>query len=611
MDSKTNKHSARDIRSKHRSPKRRLSRSSKSTKSQDGESNSVSTSILKEQSTAESINMVEEPVHCREMLTNMFFDALLEDAIAEKKFAKQMDPNNLTTVLSDSLTTSQASTLESGVSTLESDPTKGNSNTNSSMIVENSSGMSCASDCMCCWKIIFKNGNIYKGQTNGNLMHGNGTFFWSNGCVYKGQFKNGYPSGRGEMVLPDLSVYDGDFCLGFFHGKGVLNINSTPIFYNGEWNTGQRSGKGWMVYDQNNWYDGEFINDMRHGYGFRQFKNGTKYKGSWSNDKINGEGCMIWNNNDYYVGKWSDGYQDGYGEYVWNLVPQNSFSFVNYNWYKGNWITGMRSGAGIMNFGYDNGARLAGTWEYNKKHGPGVIFCGNGITVEKDPLFLDDKPCTYTKNQTDNIEESSEKNFSTTNPKSDFRTPTQIYKDISQQINTKENLSSLSKGSISNILRSSINIKTGQYLKLLQTNTGNEPPLKIPIHNVIEEVDLTYFVDNILKKCLYVNTSEISEIDLNSFVKPSPGNIPVSLSCINYLPSNQEFVTDTLESSLSLSSILDMTDLKNVIIIYLPQLRNIYRTYAKLGSGEEGLNCEPILVRLFLWQLYRKLLNPF
>lgn len=45
-----------------------------------------------------------------------------------------------------------------------------------------------------------------------------------------------------------------------------------------------------------------------------------------------------------------------------------------------------------MHFGVEGGARMAGVWENNMKHGAGVLICGNGKQIEGNPLFVDDKP---------------------------------------------------------------------------------------------------------------------------------------------------------------------------------------------------------------------------
>lgn len=57
-----------------------------------------------------------------------------------------------------------------------------------------------------------------------------------------------------------------------------------------------------------------------------------------------------------------------------------------------------------MNFGHESGAKLAGTWMNNLKHGPGVMICGNGVILEKNPLFTDDKPSAYAPHKTSNVD---------------------------------------------------------------------------------------------------------------------------------------------------------------------------------------------------------------
>lgn len=47
---------------------------------------------------------------------------------------------------------------------------------------------------------------------------------------------------------------------------------------------------------------------------------------------------------------------------------------------------------GVMNFGTEGGAKLAGIWQNNQKHGAGLMICGNGVTLQCNPLFVNDKP---------------------------------------------------------------------------------------------------------------------------------------------------------------------------------------------------------------------------
>lgn len=45
-----------------------------------------------------------------------------------------------------------------------------------------------------------------------------------------------------------------------------------------------------------------------------------------------------------------------------------------------------------MHFGVEGGAKMAGVWDNNMKHGAGVLICGNGKLIEGNPLFINDKP---------------------------------------------------------------------------------------------------------------------------------------------------------------------------------------------------------------------------
>ncbi|CAG9764573.1 unnamed protein product [Ceutorhynchus assimilis] len=462
-----------------------------------------------------------------------------------------------------------------------------------------SSHHSCSSNCTCCWMVSFKNHNKYEGNLSDNLMEGKGVFYWHDGSVYRGEFKDGYPCGQGKITLPDLSTYEGQFCMGFFHGSGNFSVKSSPILYNGEWKISKRNGKGWLFYETDNWYDGLWVNNKKQGSGYRHYPNGSKYSGNWVNDWISGEGSMLWENNDYYRGGWLKGQRHGYGEYTWNLVDHGSFVFPNYNTYKGNWVKCKRSGIGIMDFGHESGAKFAGTWQENRKHGPGVMICGNGMILERNPIFWDDKPATLDHK----IDESSNSLLCPSTDTKD-KSGLKIFKSISQQIFAKEKLDALTTESIASLSASNANIKMSQYIQLLQNKTGNMPSLKIPIHNVIHEVDLEYFMGDITNSKSFIPNDD-SKDEIETMINSKGGSVRNSPSCWNYLPSNAE-LSNCDPFSTSQQYPPSSIELKNLIINYLPQLRNIYKMYATLCVDEtSNLSFEPVLIRLFLWQLYR------
>ncbi|ENN75236.1 hypothetical protein YQE_08246, partial [Dendroctonus ponderosae] len=146
-----------------------------------------------------------------------------------------------------------------------------------------------------------------------------------------------------------------------------------------------------------------------------------------------------------------------------------------------------------------------------------------------------------------------------------------------------------------------------QYIKLLEKNTGNAPPLKIPIYNVIHEVDLEYFVDDFVPSGAQPKLiSDISTLEIEHMINTQQSSNFSSDSHVNYLPSSSEWSTGYLMGTTeSLQCAPNATELQNLLINYLPQLRRIYQTYATLCVKEQELTFQPVLVRLFLWQLYR------
>lgn len=55
------------------------------------------------------------------------------------------------------------------------------------------------------------NGDVYTGEVQDDLPHGNGKIIYHDGDVYEGQFFNGKPNGMGTMKYLDDDVYIGMF----------------------------------------------------------------------------------------------------------------------------------------------------------------------------------------------------------------------------------------------------------------------------------------------------------------------------------------------------------------------------------------------------------------
>mmetsp|Transcript_13304 Transcript_13304/g.33264 ORF Transcript_13304/g.33264 Transcript_13304/m.33264 type:complete len:445 (+) Transcript_13304:1-1335(+) len=141
-----------------------------------------------------------------------------------------------------------------------------------------------------------RNGDIYVGQLNGFLAHGDG-ILWSDEdgvpYVYRGQFDNDIPHGRGEQILADGSRYNGELRYGNKCGDAVFeSANGTT-------------------------YSGQFVNNAFHGQGSYSVHRGGKYEGGWEGGQYHGHGKFTWPGGEVYEGSYVRGVKHGRGEFRW------------------------------------------------------------------------------------------------------------------------------------------------------------------------------------------------------------------------------------------------------------------------------------------------------
>ncbi|XP_025833924.1 uncharacterized protein LOC108736588 isoform X2 [Agrilus planipennis] len=432
-------------------------------------------------------------------------------------------------------------------------------------------------------KVMFKNGNYYQGPIYRTLFHGIGKFVWKDGTQYEGEFRNGEITGKGILIYSDLSYYKGDFCKGILNGKGIKFIHSSAMLYNGEWKRGKKHGKGWLLYKPGVWYDGEWAEDYYEGYGMRRYDSHMSYKGHWLKGLQHGAGTMVWQNHDIYIGEWKEGLMNGYGEYTWNAILTRTLIFPIRNSFKGSWLQGMRDGAGIMDFGTEGGAKLAGIWQCDYKHGPGVFICGNGKSVEGDPLFVFDKPAnTHSAHIYMNFfaPKSSEKSDGTTDNL--VIIPSKTLNDDGEKC--KKNL---------NELLNAINETTGTT-----TNMKSEPYqiVGIDMYAAPEEIDianyLTFIIDH-LEEDKHTKSSEIDKAlqaddvhfttstDLGlwaSSVATGKKFVKIVEARLNPPKENE------VENETEFSPELEEQRFREIIIKRMLSLQDVYKYYATLTS---------------------------
>lgn len=166
---------------------------------------------------------------------------------------------------------------------------------------------------------------------------------------------------------------------------------------------------------------------------------------------------------------------NGHGEYIWKVLRNDTFTFPCQNSYRGQWIDGERTGLGAMMFGNDSGAKLAGYWERNFKHGRGVMICGNGKFVEGNPLFKYDKPC--------NIFYA---------PNADLM-PNRSFYNLLKKIDQGNGICMNEETTIVDVN----NCCLSSNFSVVQIENKF---LELPIFTITEMVDLNYYIDKVLVK---------------------------------------------------------------------------------------------------------------
>ena len=151
--------------------------------------------------------------------------------------------------------------------------------------------------------------------------------------------------------------------------KGIL-LSPNMDYFEGEFVTGKKEGKGKLLYNNGTEYIGNFKNNKPDGYGQLTQENGEIYQGEWKEGKINGHGTRFHKNGDKYIGNYINNIRNGYGVYI----------FSNGNTYEGNWIKGKANGKGV--FKYNNGNVYEGEFKDNLIEGKGKLILKNGDIYE-------------------------------------------------------------------------------------------------------------------------------------------------------------------------------------------------------------------------------------
>lgn len=131
-----------------------------------------------------------------------------------------------------------------------------------------------------------------------------------NGSYYSGDWKDGQPHGIGKTYsVEKQQTYEGEFQNGERIGKGVEKVEGEQRqIREGFWKNNRMKGEGRVIIFSHTTMQSK----LPHG---RKLLEGAvlEYYGGLTNDKFHGRGELLTNHGKWYVGEFKDGQKNGTG----------------------------------------------------------------------------------------------------------------------------------------------------------------------------------------------------------------------------------------------------------------------------------------------------------
>lgn len=213
--------------------------------------------------------------------------------------------------------------------------------------------------------VTLMDGSQYVGPISSDcVMEGQASFVDSlNNSAFMGTFRDGLKDGEGEERYSDGTMYKGNFKEGWRDGMGELSRRNGKVIYHGEWKNDMHHGQGVRIYDNVHpgTYRGDFQVGQRHGRGALTTADGTMYEGDWCNGLPQfGDWVITYPSQTVYL---------GYAIFVDNKSPPVPMGFGSRRepdgtFYTGNFLNGQRDGQGVCLLA--SGETWDGKWEKDK-----------------------------------------------------------------------------------------------------------------------------------------------------------------------------------------------------------------------------------------------------
>ena len=227
--------------------------------------------------------------------------------------------------------------------------------------------------------ILIQNNNLFIGilDPDNNSNPKSGILISPNMDYFEGEFVSGKKEGKGKLIYSNGTEYKGNFKNNKPDGYGQLTQENGEV-YQGEWKEGKINGHGTRFHKNGDKYIGNYINNVRNGYGIYIFSNGNTYEGNWVKGKADGVGIFKYNNGNIYEGEFKDNIIEGKGK----LILKSG------EIYKGMFVNGTIHGEG--SYINDKGEIYIGEFKNGKKDGKGKLQDKNGNIIQEGFWKLDE-----------------------------------------------------------------------------------------------------------------------------------------------------------------------------------------------------------------------------
>ncbi|XP_054549658.1 radial spoke head 10 homolog B isoform X2 [Talpa occidentalis] len=212
---------------------------------------------------------------------------------------------------------------------------------------------------------IFRGGCTYRGMFSEGLMHGQGTYVWADGLKYEGSiyynqegtswyegdWVQNIKTGWGIRCYKSGNIYEGQWDNNMRHGEGRMRWLTSNEEYTGQWDRGVQNGFGthtWFLkriptsqYPLRNEYIGDFVNGYRHGCGKFCYASGALYEGGWVSNKKHGLGRLTFKNGRVYEGPFTNDHMAQFPDLEMEFLSSLDLSSESVHWcqYRGSSIS--------------------------------------------------------------------------------------------------------------------------------------------------------------------------------------------------------------------------------------------------------------------------------